>query len=146
MTKKKLRIVLEHVSRPELIKPHKEYNILGVKWYAQGAWIKNSSKGIDIKARKLFKVHANDLIYNRLFAWKGSFTIIGKELDGCYVSNEYPAFRIKKELADINYIHMLLSQPRIWEKIERQSTGVSSISRNRFKVDDFLNLNTGVFS
>ena len=88
-----LNDVLKEVSRREEVEDKVEYSILGVKWYAEGAWLKYNKLGSDIKAKYLYKVRTGDIIYNRLFAWKGSFAVITDELDGCYVSNEFPDIR-----------------------------------------------------
>ena len=108
MNKQRLADVLGEVSRPEEVNKDKEYNILGVRWYAKGVWIKKTCRGSEIKAKKLFRVCTGDLIYNRLFAWKGSFAIIPPEYNECYVSNEFPTFVPKKDKAEVNYIYMLL--------------------------------------
>ena len=139
MSERKLGEVLEEVKRPVDV-VEEEYRILGVRWYAEGAWVKKECAGSEIKAAKLYRVEAGDLIYNRLFAWKGSFAVIPQDLDGCYVSNEFPAFRVRDGNANIHYIFLLLSQPALWEAIERESAGVASISRKRLKVRDFLEL------
>jgi len=132
--------VLEEIKRPVAVEDHENYRILGVRWYAEGAWIKNECTGSEIKASRLFRVETGDLIYNRLFAWKGSFAVMTDELDGCFVSNEFPAFRVKHNEADLQYVLMMLAQPDLWERIERDSAGVASISRKRLKVKDFLQL------
>ena len=140
MTLRALGEVLDEVKRPEVVQDDEGYRILGVRWYAEGAWVKSESAGSEIKAPKVFRLEAGDLIYNRLFAWKGSFAVIPDELDGCFVSNEFPAFRVRTDSADVDYIMMLLSQPALWEQIERESTGVASISRKRLKVQGFLKI------
>ena len=138
--KVKLRNILMPVSRSEPVESEKRYRILGVKWYAKGAWIKKQKYGVDIKANNVYRVQEGDLIYNRLFAWKGSFAIIPKELDGSYVSNEFPALRCSEEIVYLSYVFLFLSQQDIWAAIDKLSTGVASISRKRLKVEELLNL------
>ena len=48
--------------------------------------------GESLSAQHFYRVKAGDIIYNRLFAWKGSFGLIGEDLAGCYVSHEFPLF------------------------------------------------------
>ena len=138
--KVKLRNVLMPVSRSEPVESEKRYRILGVKWYAKGAWVKEQTYGADIKANSAYRVKEGDLIYNRLFAWKGSFAIIPRELDGSYVSNEFPALRCNEEIAYLRYVFLFLSQYDVWAAIDKLSTGVASISRKRLKVEELLNL------
>jgi restriction endonuclease S subunit len=138
--KVKLRNVLMPVSRSEPVESEKRYRILGVKWYAKGAWVKKQKYGVDIKANNVYRVQEGDLIYNRLFAWKGSFAIIPRELDGNYVSNEFPALRCSEEMAYLDYVFLFLSQYDVWAAIDKLSTGVASISRKRLKVQELLNI------
>jgi hypothetical protein len=65
--------VLSPVSRPESVDPEKTYKILGAHWYAKGLYIKDTLTGSEIRADKVYKVQEGDFVYNRLFAWKGSF-------------------------------------------------------------------------
>ncbi len=138
--KVKLRDILTPVSRAEPVESEKKYIILGVKWYAKGAWVKDEKYGADIKANSAYRVQEGDLIYNRLFAWKGSFAVISKDLDGNYVSNEFPALRCNEKMAYLDYVFLFLSQYDVWAAIDKLSTGVASISRKRLKVQDLLNI------
>ena len=138
--KVKLRDILTPVSRAEPVESEKKYRILGVKWYAKGAWVKDEKYGADIKANSAYRVQEGDLIYNRLFAWKGSFAVISKDLDGSYVSNEFPALRCNEKMAYLDYVFLFLSQYDVWTAIDKLSTGVASISRKRLKVQELLNI------
>ncbi len=136
----KLGSLLKTEERRVLVEDDKEYALLGVKWYGEGVWQKEKKLGREIKAKHLYEVKAGDLIYNRLFAWKGSFALVPPELDETFASNEFPTFRIREEKVLPEYLLMFLSQRSIWSYIEARSTGVTSVSRNRFKVPDFLDL------
>ncbi len=136
----KLGEVLETVSRPEIVVPEKEYKILGAKWYVKGLYVKSKVMGTEIKAKKLFMVKEGDFVYNRLFAWKGSFALVSRELDGCYVSNEYPTFLIDTTRLNPKYLLYFFSREHIWNMALQLSMGVSSISRNRLKVNKFLEI------
>ena len=140
MTSVQLGSCLNEISRREMVEDRNSYKILGVRWYANGAWIKEEKKGNEIKAKYLYKVKSGVLIYNRLFAWKGAFAVVPENLNNCYVSNEFPVFKVKDNSININFMFLYLSKPSLWDQIERQSSGVSSISRKRFKASDFLKL------
>ena len=132
--------VLEPVSRPVQVEADKVYRNLGVQWYAHGLFIREEKPGHEIQAKELYRVELGDLVYNRLFAWKGSFAIADKDTAGGFVSGEFPCFRVDSKLADVKYLHLYLSQEKIWEEIERTSTGQTSISRLRLKVPVFLGM------
>src|SRR5690606_2739317 len=126
----------QEVKRPEPVDDDKLYRLLGVKWYAQGAFVREEKRGAEIKAGKLFRVESGDLIYNRLFAWKGSFALLGSSFSGCYVSGEFPVFRPKAHVdyADdelLRYLYYAFSSPTFWTAVERLSTGSTTTSRLR---------------
>jgi|GEM_PF-589598 len=137
----RLSDILTLVKRETKVLEDAEYRILGVKWYCNGIFEKGRFKGTDIKAKKLYKVHTGDFIYNKLFAWKGSFALVSEEFDGAYVSNEFPTFRVKDEsILDKEYLLFYVSQPPIWEYLGSLSSGTSSVSRLRLKPKVFLEL------
>jgi type I restriction enzyme, S subunit len=130
--------VLEPVSRPVQVEPNKDYRNLGVQWYAKGLFVREEKPGHQIQAKELYQVALGDLVYNRLFAWKGSFAIAEDDTAGGFVSGEFPCFRVNTEKADLKFLHLYLSQEKIWQEIERISTGQTSISRLRLKEPVFL--------
>jgi len=130
--------VLEPVSRPVRVEPEKVYRTLGVQWYAKGLFVREEKPGYDIKAAELYQVEAGDLVYNRLFAWKGSFAIADESVAGSVVSGEFPYFRVDTNKAEPKFLHFYLSQEKIWQEIERMSTGQTNISRLRLKEPVFL--------
>ena len=129
---------LKPIKREVILKSDIEYNLLGVKWYGKGAFIRETKLGNEIKAKKLFKVNAGDFIYNRLFAWKSSFAIISEEYDGCLVSGEFPVFIKKSNEVNTDFILQYILLPHNIDKVNKLSTGMSSVSRKRFKENSFL--------
>ena len=130
--------VLKPVSRPEPVDPEKTYRILGAHWYAHGLYIKDTLLGAEIRADKVFRVEQGDFVYNRLFAWKGSFAVATKENDGCYVSNEFPCFTLSRDRADGNYLWKYFSRSSAWDDALELSSGGTPTSRNRLKEEKFL--------
>jgi type I restriction enzyme S subunit len=136
----RLSEVLQQVYRLEELLPDKDYRPLGVKWYANGVFERERKRGKAIAAKQLNRVEAGDFIYNRLFAWKGSFAVVQKEHDGGHVSGEFPIFRAKDGALSEDYLFLYFSRPLLWKRIEYQSTGTTNVSRNRFREDQFLSL------
>ena len=100
--------VLKSVSRPELVEPDKMYRALGVQWYAKGLFVREEKLGTEIRASELYRVEEGDFVYNRLFAWKGSFGIVGPVTAGGHVSGEFPCFRVIREVAEPRFLHLYL--------------------------------------
>lgn len=132
--------VLERVSRPVQVEPDMVYRCLGVQWYAKGLFVREAKAGHEIRARELYQIELGDLVYNRLFAWKGSFAIAGSDTAGGFVSGEFPVFRVNALRADPSFLHLYLSQEKIWTEMQRISSGQTNISRLRLKEPVFLRM------
>lgn len=128
------------VKRIEQVFPNKTYILLGTRWYAGGLFAKDQKTGGDISAARLFRVHAGDFVYNRLFAWKGSFALASQEDDGCYVSGEFPTFEIDRKSVHPEYLMAVFRRPSAWQAAFDRSTGSTPTSRNRLKVERFLQM------
>jgi type I restriction enzyme S subunit len=129
----------------EQVEIGKEYTLLGVRWYAKGPFIREVVDTTNSKATRLFPVKVGDFMYNRLFAWKGSFGLISEKEAGCYVSGEFPLFECNPEKLLPPYLFLYMSQSHIWTQIEIESTGSTTISRNRWKESNFLDLEIRIF-
>lgn len=130
--------VLRPVSRPEFVDLGTMYRVLGAHWYAKGLYVKEIKPGSQIQASKLFRVEHGDFVYNRLFAWKGSFAIATEENHGCYVSNEFPVFTINRDRAEAKYLWGYFSRASAWDEALSLSSGGTPTSRNRLKEDKLL--------
>jgi len=130
--------LLNPISRPETVDPDNTYRILGAHWYAQGLYVKDVTTGAGIQAKSLYRVEENDFVYNRLFAWKGSFALATKENHGCYVSNEFPCFAVNRSRLDGRFLSRFFSRSSAWDEALSESTGGTPTSRNRLKEHKFL--------
>jgi type I restriction enzyme S subunit len=130
--------ILKPVSRPEPVNPAATYSLLGAHWYATGLYTKEILSGSQIRAGKVYRVKKGDFVYNRLFAWKGSFAIASKENHGCFVSNEFPCFRIDPERADGRFLWRYFSRSSTWDEALGLSAGGTPTSRNRLKEEKLL--------
>lgn len=125
--------LLKETSREERLEPDKEYSLLGARWYAKGLYTKAVKTGDQIKASRLYRVQAGDFVYNRLFAWKGSFAVASEENDGCFVSNEFPCFEVNRERLIPEFLWYYFSREESWNRAFGLSTGATPTSRNRLK-------------
>jgi type I restriction enzyme, S subunit len=131
--------VLRSVSRPVRLSPESTYRLVGAHWYAKGLYVKDQKNGGAIQARTLFQVKEGDFVYNRLFAWKGSFAIATKDVDGCLVSNEFPCFAALEGI-DLKFLWLYFSRSGTWSEALGLSSGSTPTSRNRLKQEQLLNM------
>lgn len=121
------------------LNPFESYTLLGMSLEGRGLFIREQKCGSEIGSKTLNKLKSGQFIYSRLFAWKGAFDYVRNEFDGYYVSDEFPAFNVISEKADIKFIYYYFNQSKIWKDVEQYCIGVTKASRNRFKETFFLN-------
>ncbi|MEV7471393.1 restriction endonuclease subunit S [Streptomyces kronopolitis] len=114
-----------------------EYRLLGVRWYGEGAFHRETVTRETSKAKTVYRVSPGQFIYNRLFAGKGSFGLILPELADAFVSNEFPLFDTDAEQLSAQYLNLYFQQRQLWNYVETVSTGTTA-SRNRWKESQFL--------
>lgn len=128
--------VLEETSDKHRTEQDKEYRLLGVRWWGGGTFVREEKRGREIKGKTLYRVAAGQLIYNRLFAFRGSFAVVPEEHGGCYVSNEFPTFVAKEGIEHsglvLVFIAHAMNTPQYLSMVDAQSTGSTKQSRNRF--------------
>lgn len=114
-----------------------EYPLLGVRWYGEGPFHRETVTRETSKATTIYRVEPGQFIYNRLFAGKGSFGLVLPELAGSFVSIEFPLFDIDTQRLSAEYLNLYFQQRRVWDYVETVSTGTTA-SRNRWKESQFL--------
>ncbi|MEU8513273.1 hypothetical protein AB0C76_17020 [Kitasatospora sp. NPDC048722] len=114
-----------------------EYRLLGVRWYGEGAFHRETVTRETSKATTVYRVAPGQFIYNRLFAGKGSFGLVLPEFAGAFVSNEFPLFDTDTERLSAEYLNFYFQQRPVWAYVEAVSTGTTA-SRNRWKESQFL--------
>jgi len=132
--------LLKQVWREEIVNASNIYRILGARWYAQGLFIKDTKSGHEIRAERVYRVHQGDFVYNRLFAWKGSFALANTDDHLCCVSNEFPCFEIDATRIDPRFLWCYFSRGNVWKKALGLSVGGTPTSRNRLNESRFLGL------
>ncbi|MFZ0922627.1 MAG: restriction endonuclease subunit S, partial [Candidatus Acidiferrales bacterium] len=121
------------------VRPERTYRLVGAHWYAKGLYVKEQKSGGEIQARTLFQIKEGDFVYNRLFAWKGSFAVATTDVDGCFVSNEFPCFA-PLGAVDSEFLWFYFSRSGAWSEALGLSSGSTPTSRNRLKEEQFLNM------
>jgi type I restriction enzyme, S subunit len=114
-----------------------DYRLLGVRWYGEGAFHRETVTRETSKATTVYKVTTGQFIYNRLFAGKGAFGLVLPEFAGAFVSNEFPLFDTDTKRLSAEYLNLYFQQKPVWDYVEAVSTGTTA-SRNRWKESQFL--------
>lgn len=129
--------ILELAVDPCPVEPDAAYPILGVYGFARGPIARPPVRGSEISATTLYKVKKGQLVYSKLKAFEGAYTVVPPELDGYFTSNEFPAFDIDPDRADHRYLQWLFRQPGVWREIAVGSKGIGA-RRERVHPDQVL--------
>lgn len=132
--------VLAPVARERQVDPSREYPLLGVRLDGQGPFHRETVLGTQTSASRLYEVKAGDFIYSRLFAWRGAFGLIEPELDGHFVSNEFPTFAPRNGRIDPKYLRYWFRLPDVLRRVEADCSGSTPLTRNRYKEQYFYAL------
>lgn len=132
--------VAEQIDRTEAVVPNQAYTLLGMRSKIGGPFARETKRGAEISATKLNRVEAGDFIFSRLFAWQGSFGTIPPALEGSYVSNEFPIFRLDSHRVDPSFLVYWFGLPATQHAVEMECSGSTPGTRNRYKEKYFNNL------
>ncbi len=132
--------VVSQFTARETALPDKEYKMAGVKWYAEGVFHRETVLGSGMSAKQVTPLVPGALSYNRLFAWKESFAVVGREHEGLCVSSEFSQFMPDAERVLPDFLYLFCTLPKTIEAVNAASVGSAAVSRNRFKEEEFLKL------
>lgn len=132
--------ILERTERKFVIDDATEYSRVGVRWYGKGAFVRDRVLGADIARKQQWIVHAGDVVYNKLFAWKGAFAIADDTVDGHLVSDKFPTYALDLSKVEPRYLmHYFRTSPLAYQA-ERLSKGAAAISKLTLNPPQFWDL------
>jgi len=114
-----------------------EYPNFGLFSFGRGVFAKPPIRGDTTSASTLFQVQAGQFIYSRLFAFEGAFATVPAEVDGWYVSNEYPTFDIDSRRVLSEFLRLTICRPAVWKELADMTVGMGH-RRQRLQPDALL--------
>ena len=133
-----LGAVISAATDPVKVEPVTEYPNVGVFSFARGLFEKPPIDGSNTSAGTLYRIRSGQFIYSRLFAFEGAYASVPDRFDGHYVSNEFPAFDVDPERADVGFLTAYFSAPDVWERVAMGSKGLG-VRRQRVQQEQLLN-------
>lgn len=135
---KKVKIgdFLKRIKRSVILENDKEYKLVTIQLHHKGVKLREYKKGQDIKS-KMYEVKSGDFILSGIDARNGAFGIVGDELDGAIVTNDFWYFEINEKLIDKHFFLELTSTKWFDEICRLGSDGTTQ--RIRLQKDKFFN-------
>ena len=121
-----LKEIMSPAAEPCTVQPDATYPNLGVYSYAKGAFAKPPIDGSSTSAKTLYQVRKGQFMYSRLFAFEGAYAIVPAELDGRFVSSEFPSFDIRENMATPGFVSAYFQDRRVWTDFSADSIGLGS--------------------
>ncbi len=102
------------------------YEIAGVYSFGRGMFRRAAIDGSQTKYKKLHRIRADQLVMSRLKAWEGALALAPNDLDGWFVSPEFPTFDIDIEVVDVRFLAAVLTSERFWSRLKDASKGIGA--------------------
>lgn len=135
---KRLSEVARPVSRPMAVVPGECFRTIGVRWWGEGAYERDTIDGSQTAAKTLSIVRENDLIINKIWVRHGSTAVANSGVDGCAASSEFPTFELDRDSIEPRWMHWLTKHPTFWDDCAVLSQGTSG--KNRIRPELFLTI------
>jgi type I restriction enzyme S subunit len=130
--------IAKPISRSVEVVPGKSYRTIGVKWWGEGAYERQTIDGSGTAAKTLSLVRQGDLIMNKIWVRHGSTAIAGADVDGCAASGEFPTFALDESRVAPRWLRWQTKTKGFWAKCDALSQGTSG--KNRIKPELFLTI------
>lgn len=135
-------IALSEVAQPILrtipVLPGTKYRTIGVKWWGEGAYERETIDGMQTAAKTLTLIKENDLIINKIWVRNGSTAVASEKVDGCAASGEFPTFELNQTKILPRWLHWITKTQDFWQKCDILSRGTSG--KNRIRPELFLTI------
>jgi type I restriction enzyme S subunit len=131
---------LRRVDRKFILDDTATYKCVGVRWYGMGAFVREVQLGADISRKQQWVIKRGDVIYNKLFGWKGAFAIADGAVDGCIVSDKFPTYRIDCAQVEPQFLGHYFRTPQIAQQAQDLSKGAAAISKLTLNPPQFWDL------
>jgi type I restriction enzyme, S subunit len=108
------------------VNPAATYPIAGVYGFGRGVFAREPITGAETAYRTLNRLRSGQLVMSRLKAFEGAIAIVPEELDGFFVSQEFPTFAIDERSAIPDYLRYLCQWPGLWARLAATSKGLGA--------------------
>ncbi len=117
------------VRRSVLVELDGSYPELGIRSFGKGTFHKPPLSGADAGSKRLFEVHAGDLVFSNVFAWEGAVAVAGTDDHGRFGSHRFISRVTDPRIATASFLYFWFLTPDGLQKLGESSPG--GAGRNR---------------
>jgi type I restriction enzyme S subunit len=129
--------ILSPVARFEARDDLKTYQFAGTYSYARGIFRNELKVGSSFNLPAIQRIEAGDFIYCKIMAWEGAFGLAGEDVDNCWMSGAFVAFRPATHNVLPKFLHYWFKTEKNWRRVAASSTG-PNVRRKSLHPDEFL--------
>lgn len=115
--------------RPVQVEPSERYHEIGIRSFGRGTFHKPPMEGALLGTKKIFRIEANDLLFNIVFAWEGAVAVAKPQDHGRVGSHRFLTCVPKDGLATSTFLHFHFLTDRGLEQLGKAPPG--GAGRNR---------------
>ncbi len=115
------------------------YPIAGVYGFGRGLFARAPILGSQTSYTALNRLHAGTFVISRVKAWEGAVGVVPPELDGYFVSKEFPSFIPDARRLDLHWLKYFLDSKRGRRALAGCTKGIGA-RRERVKEAAFLDI------
>lgn len=130
--------VLSQVQRPVATSGQSTIPFAGVRWYAEGVYRRDELDASEVKTKSLNRLEESDITYNRMWATKAAFGVVGVEVEGCLVTNDFPIFEANEDRLLPGFFELITKTTGFQSDASLLATGTTE--RRRLKERDFIRI------
>lgn len=108
------------------VKPDERYPVAGVYSFGRGLFERGPMPGSSTSYAHLNRLRAGQLVLSRLKAFEGAVAVVPPELDGWYLSQEFPTFSLVPTELDARYLAHVCRWPDFWSALASTSKGIGA--------------------
>ncbi|WP_309104754.1 hypothetical protein [Microbacterium sp.] len=110
----------------------------GARWYAEGIYPRPVEAASKVKTKTLNRLELNDVTYNRMWATKAAFGVVGEEAAGCLVTGDFPIFVAETRKIEPEFMRAVFQSSAFQDIASARAVGTTE--RRRLKEPDFLSI------
>ncbi|REE67022.1 type I restriction enzyme S subunit [Paenibacillus taihuensis] len=120
---KPMKEIAPIIRRPVEVEDDELYPELGIRSFGKGTFHKPALTGVEIGNKKLYQIHAGDVVFSNVFAWEGAIAVASIEDDGRVGSHRFISCRPDLKQVNPYFLFYHFINKKGLEDINRASPG-----------------------